>query len=244
MRSLPTLPSLPLVLAALLLPQLAEAVELDRAAVLEAVETAARRSLPPQVVEIELHSFFLPQTMDVPADAQVDLRVRAGAEDDWIGRTQLELLVSVDGEPRDPLRAWIDVVALVDVPVLAVGLTRGEIIGAEDLSMTRKEADRLPSGVLADATTIVGRRLRRDLGLNSLLRATDLEIPVDAQRNRPVTLRVGQGSLTVSAAGVLRQDAHVGDLVPVWTPSTGKTVHGILTSPDLVVVPLANGRLP
>jgi flagella basal body P-ring formation protein FlgA len=91
--------------------------------------------------------------------------------------------------------------------------------------------------VLRDFSSLIGRTARRDLGLNQVIRQTDLDKAVDARRNRSVTLLLQRGSLKIAAPGVLRKDAMVGDLVQVLSVSTRTLVYGTLVSPDLVVLP-------
>ena len=121
-------------------------------------------------------------------------------------------------------------------------LPRGERVQVEHLDLVMRDAERLPGGILRHRRDIVGRSTKRDLGLNEMVRSGDLSPAVDAERNRPVTMIVGSGSLRVKASGVLRQDGAIGDLVAVWVPSTGSTLHGVLRSPDVVEMPYANNQ--
>jgi len=205
----------------------------------EAVHRAATRNLPDTITEVEVHSVSLRTPVDL-ASSDVSVRVRADGSEDWIGRTRLEFFFTVDGEALPPVAGTAEIVAWVQVPVLREPVPRGETVRADHLAMALREADVLPGGILRDPRAIIGRATRRDLGLNALVRSTDLGPTVHAERNRPVTLRVGSGSLTVTASGVLRQDAALGDLVAVWVPSTNSTLHGILRSPDLVEMPFGS----
>ncbi len=203
----------------------------------DAVQRAAARNLPDTITEVEVHSVSLRTSPDVRSSSDVSVRVRADGSEDWIGRTRLEFFFTVDGEAMAPVAGTAEIVAWVQVPVLREPVPRGETVRADHLAMASREADVLPGGILRDPAAIIGRAAKRDLGLNALVRSTDLGPTVHAERNRPVTLLVGSGSLKVTATGVLRQDAALGDLVAVWVPSTNSTLHGILRSPDLVELP-------
>lgn len=220
---------------------IAQAAPIDAEAVTDAVQRAARLNLPDTVDRVEVHSVYVRGAVDVPSDASLSLRVTADPNDDWIGTTQLDLLVSVDGVSRPLVAASAEIVAWVRVPVLREPVARGETVRANHLSSALREADRLPGGVMRHAEQIVGRAAKRDLGLNTLVKSVDLGPAIDAERNRPVTLLVGGGALRVSASGVLREPGAVGDLVAVWVPSTRAVMHGILRSPDVVEVPRTMG---
>ncbi len=218
----------------------ANAASLDPAFLRHVVEDAARRNLPDTVVEVECHSIMVRSAVDIPADAIVQLRVRGDGDEDWLGQATLEGILTVNGDRRDPIRITADIVAWVEVPVVREPVARGERVRDEHLSVARREADTLPNGTLRQVARIVGRQAKRDLGLNQLVRGADLDVAVDAERNRPVTLVVGSGALRVTVAGVLKQDGRLGELVAVYAPSTKSVVHGILRSSDVVEVPLAS----
>lgn len=221
---------------------LAQAETLDAQLVADAVADAARRNLPDTVAAIEVHSIQLRRAPTIAAGANVSVRVRADGADDWIGHTNLDVLLTVDGVLHDPFRGSAEILAMVEVPVMREPLPRGERVREEHLDLVMRDAERLPGGMLRHTRDIVGRSTKRDLGLNQMVRSSDLSAVVDAQRNRPVTLLVGAGALRVKASGILREDATVGSLVAVWVPSTGSTLHGILRSPDLVELPFAGSQ--
>ncbi len=234
----PLLPLLGLLALGLAAP--ADAASLDPELVRTSIEEAARRSLPDTVVALEAQSIFVRSAVDVPAGAEVQLRVRGDGDEDWLGQATLEGILTVNGERLAPLRITADIVAWVEVPVVREPVARGERVRADQLVIARREAGSLPNGTLRGLDTIVGRQTKRDLGLNQIIRSTDLDAVVDAERNRPVTVVVSSGALRVTVAGVLKQDGRLGDLVAVWTPSTNSVVHGILRSENVVEIPLAS----
>lgn len=208
----------------------ASAAELDAGSAAAAIQAEARRNLPDTVVEVEVLDVSLHGSLAVPDGASV--RVRASGDQDWIGRVSVELLAG-----GASVRATADVAAWVEVPVLRRPVAHGVRIVALDLAVGRRDASALPGGLLMDASDLVGRVPRRDLGLGQVVREADLESAPDGQRDRPVTLVLGRGALRITAAGVLREDGDVGDWVEVAQGRSGVVVQGILVSPDVVEVP-------
>lgn len=222
---------------ALLLPALAHAgVE---ASVRSAVETEARRALPDSVVEVAVHSISTRGTVEVPADAE--LRVRVAGDEDWLGRIAGEIDVILDGRTLGTLTLTAEVAAYVEVPVSRGMVSRGATIARSDLALAKRDVSTLPRGVLLDADAVVGRVAKRDLSLNQLLRESDLDEHLDARRNQAVILVIARGSMRITAPGILRRDARIGDLVEVLSLGTKTTVHGVLTGPETVAVA---GALP
>ena len=227
------------VLALLLLAGPARAESLDSERVRDAIELEARRNLPDTVVDVAVHGLNVRGSVEVISGVEPSLRVRAEGDEDWVGKAVLDVEVSSSGRVVGTLRVTAEIAAYVEVPVLRQPVSRGSRIQAEDLGLARREADGLPSGVISDPSQLVGRVSKRDLDLNKLVREQDLEDRADAQRNQPVTLVVRTGSLQVTAAGILRADARVGDLVEVRSIATNQTVWGLLVSPDVVELPTA-----
>ncbi len=215
---------------ALLLPGLAHAGGDD--AVRAAMEAAARRALPDSVVSLELHGLSTRGNVDVPEGAV--LRVRADGDEDWLGRVAAEIDVSVDGRSVGTLTALAEIAAYVEVPVTQGIINRGDVVRPGDLGLAQRDVASLPRGVLMSDDQLIGRQVKRDLGLNQFLRESDLEERMDARRNQPVMLVIASGSLRVTAPGLLKRDAQVGDLVEALALDSKTTVYGVLTSPETV----------
>jgi len=211
-----------------------------------AVETAAMRNLPDTVVAVEVQRLTLQGSVSIPENSEPGIRVMAAGDDDWVGSTPLELEIYVDGQPTVRARALAQLAVFIEVPVLRQPVGRSQTVTANDLALVQRDADRLPSGVLRDPRVLLGRVAKRDLGLNQVIRETDLMERVDAARRRVVTLVVQRGSLTITAPGVLKADARIGDLVEVFSTTTRKGVFGVLVTPDLVevITPRAPARNP
>ncbi len=218
----------------------ASAAELDVSLVRDAIATAAERALPDTISEIEVHTVFVRGRVDVPAGRTAQVRVRGAGDEDWIGKIAVEADVTVDGELLETVRVTATVAAYVQVAVLAAPVSRGDQITASQLSTSSRDAADLPGGVVMNASQLVGRTPRRDLSIGALVRESDLQERVDAERNQPVTLLISSGPLRITAPGLLRADARVGDLVEVFATDTKTVVYGVLVTPDLVEIPTAN----
>ena len=210
---------------------------LDKELVRAAMIDQARRSLPDTVVEVDVQDVQVRGSVDVPSRGDVTVRIRAEGDEDWIGRVSAEAEILVDGRSIERVRILGDVVAFVEVAVIQTPIARGHRLVASDVGSTRRDANSLPAGLVVSPTSLVGRIAKRNLSLNQLVTESDLVERMDAERNHPVTLLVRTGSLTLTAPGVLRKDARIGDLVEVLSTATRSNVYGILLTPDLVEVP-------
>lgn len=206
------------------------AADLDLATAAEAIQLEARRNLPDTVVEVEVYDVVVRGTLQVAEGARV--RVRGAGDEDWIGKVSVQL--SSGGSTA---RATAEVAAFVEIPVLRRPVARGERIDPADLAVARRNADDLPSDMVLSADALAGRVPKRDLGLNQVVKQGDLEDRTDSSRNHPITLLIRTGGLRITAPGLLRKDARVGDMVEAVFTTTGVVVRGVLITPDIVEIP-------
>lgn len=231
---------IPAILILLLAATPAAAADLDVDLVRDAITVAAERALPETISEVEVHTVFVRGSVDVPAGVTPEVRVRAAGDMDWIGKVSVDVDVTVGGQLLESVRVTATVAAYVRVAVLSNPVGRGQAITEADISVASRDAAGLPGGVVSDPARLLGRTPRRDLSLGALVRERDLEERVDAERNQPVTLLISAGSLRITAPGLLRADARVGDLVEVFATDTKTIVYGVLVAPRLVEVPTAD----
>ncbi len=234
---------LPILILSLGLAAPAWAGSLDVVAVQDAIAQSARRALPDTIVEIEVHSVWIRGDVELPSDAQPGIRVRADGDEDWIGKISVDLEVTDRGRPVKTLKATAEIAAYIEVAVLRQPVARGERIGRDDVSTTKRDVADFPGGIITWTDALIGRVPKRDLPLGSLVRHADLEQHADAQRNQPVTLLIRSGPLRVTAPGVLRKDARIGDLVEAVSTDNGRTVYGVLVSDDVVEIPTVDATV-
>lgn len=224
-------------LLALALAVPAAAAPLGTDLVRDAMLEAARASLPDTVVSVDVHGVQVRGNVEIPSKADVEVLIRAEGDEDWIGRVSAEAEIFVNGSTVRTVRVLGTITAHVEVAVLRNPVPRGATISPSDVALARRDASSLPKGLVMQPGSLIGRTTKRDLGLNQLVTEGDLLEHTDALRNRPVTLVVRSGALTVASPGVLRKDGRIGELVEVLATSTNSTVYGILISPDVVEVP-------
>ncbi|MFP4519483.1 MAG: flagellar basal body P-ring formation chaperone FlgA [Oceanicaulis sp.] len=150
-------------------------------------------------------------------------------------------LASLDHDPRSGLfraeiAAWPDgpvrmvsgrAVPVVDLPVLARPLARGEVLGEADLTWTRLPADRVRSDMLSDLSKMVGQAARRPLRDGAPLRAMDLQAPVVIARGETVSLVYRSGPLVLTARARALQDAAEGETTRFVNLQSNRTIEAV-----------------
>ncbi|MGJ3230303.1 MAG: flagellar basal body P-ring formation chaperone FlgA [Oceanicaulis sp.] len=154
-------------------------------------------------------------------------------------------LVSIEHDARSGLfraemAAWPEgpvqrisgrVVRVIDVPVLAATLARGEVIEEGDLSWTRLPADRVRADMLVDLSAMVGQAARRPLREGAPLRAMDLQAPVLIARGETVSLVYRSGPLVLTARARALQDAAAGEVARFVNLQSNRTIEAVAEAP-------------
>ena len=205
------------------------------------VERAARVVSPDALAAIIEEALF----MDSGDTHQVSLSAATqtlAAPVDSIGAPRL---ASIDHDPRSGLfraevAAWPDgpvhriagrAVPVVDIPVLARPVARGEVVAEADLTWTRLPADRVRADMITDIAAMAGQAARRALREGAPLRAMDLEAPVLITRGETVSLVYRAGPLVLTARARALQDGAEGELVRFVNLQSNRTIEAIADAP-------------
>lgn len=121
---------------------------------------------------------------------------------------------------------------LVPTPVLARPVDRGELLSPADFVEEDKPAS-AGVGALSPAA-VKGMEATRRLMPGAVVRANDVMAPRMVRRGEPVTLKVRQGGLTITAQGRALSDGRRGDIVRVVATPTNRTLEGAVEGPGAV----------
>ena len=113
--------------------------------------------------------------------------------------------------------------------VLTKSLQTGEIIGADDVRLVSRDSN--PGvGYFRDINDVVGRKAKRAININQIVRTRHLELDYAIQKDQSVIIESKIGPVTVVSAGIAVDDAQLGDLVKVKNNSSGLVVEGVAIS--------------
>jgi flagella basal body P-ring formation protein FlgA len=115
-----------------------------------------------------------------------------------------------------------------DVIVAASHLRRGLGMAPETVAWSQRDLGTLYRGYLEDPTELKGMRLKRAVSAGTVINPSMLEPKPLVQRGDQVTLVVNAGSMEVSAAGEVMNEAAAGQLVRVRNLSSRRVVQGQL----------------
>ena len=141
-------------------------------------------------------------------------------------RTQIGQVFADQPEPVAP---QTDVARLAKFVVLTKSVQRGEIISAVDVMLVQRDAN--PGvGYFRDIDDVVGRKAKRAININQIIRSRHLAFDYAIQKDQSVIIESKNGPVTVVSAGIAIADAQLGERVKVKNNSSGLVVEGVAIS--------------
>jgi flagellar basal body P-ring formation protein FlgA len=131
---------------------------------------------------------------------------------------------------------------VIEVPVPAHRLQRGEIIRDSDLDYISVPQEKVGRTVLLDKSRIIGKEVRRHLTNGRPIRTGDIRPPVIVEKGTLVTIVLKTNRMRISARGKALQDGAAGETVQVLNTRSRQTIEGIVTSRNRVVLSVGQAR--
>ena len=129
----------------------------------------------------------------------------------------------------DPVAPQTNAARLAKFVVLTKSMQRGEMISADDVMLVQRDAN--PGvGYFRDIDDVVGRKAKRAININQIVRSRHLEFDYVIQKDQSVIIESKIGPVTVVSAGIAISDAQLGERVKVKNNSSGLVVEGVAIS--------------
>ena len=129
---------------------------------------------------------------------------------------------------------------VISIPVLNRALSRGEIIGKNDIDWVRVSPSQVQGSVISDAQDLIGKSARRPLRADIAIRNGDVQEPILVGKNALVTLTASTASLTLTTIGRSLDEGAEGDVIRVMNTQSHKIVQGTVVSANEVRVEIAS----
>ena len=143
-----------------------------------------------------------------------------------LGRVTLGVRLFVDDRPVRWVWVTGDVRVRANVWVLDRPVRRGYLFTARDLRPMEMDLKSVPPGVIENAREVVGKRARRAIAGRAPIQRHWLERAPLVKRGDIVNLKAESESLLITAIGVVRSEAALGEMVHVVNLQSKKSVYG------------------
>jgi flagella basal body P-ring formation protein FlgA len=127
---------------------------------------------------------------------------------------------------------------VLQIPVLAERLMRGDVISERDIVWTGVKAERLQTDVITDAADLIGMAPRRGLRAGVPVREADVQKPLLVKRGSTVTIRLSYGAMSLSAQGKALQHGSKGDVIQISNSQSNQVIEAEVVGAGLAAVRL------
>ena len=113
---------------------------------------------------------------------------------------------------------------MLDVLVANRPIPRFKVITADDFTFQTLDAARLPDDIVLAEADAIGKRARRTIPAQTVLRQDLIELPPVVQKGDRVLIVAASRGLRITALGEVKHTGKVGERIPVENLSSSKTI--------------------
>ncbi|CAD7849407.1 MAG: hypothetical protein [Olavius algarvensis Delta 4 endosymbiont] len=163
-------------------------------------------------------------TAVVLPQGRVTYQVKSPGKLDFLNTIALSVQFLVDGQAVK--RAWVTLNLEVIAPVVVVRKPMGRYqpIESQDVTVVLKDLAKLPSGYFTDPAEVIGKRVKRTVYGNTVLREDLVELPPLVNRGDVVTIIAEAGALRITARGEVKAKGRKGERISVVNLDSRKRV--------------------
>ncbi len=115
-------------------------------------------------------------------------------------------------------------------------INRGQKLTADLVEITEQSVGSKLNNALISLDEAYKRQSSRFIKPGVIITHDMVKLPPAVKNGEKVELKVNSGNLSISTAGIVKEDGVIGEEIKVICESTGKKLEGIIKSPELVVI--------
>ena len=113
---------------------------------------------------------------------------------------------------------------------------RYKAITEDDIEVQKMDLANLPSDVITDPDAVLGKRTKRAIGAQTVLRPNLVEFPPLVKRGDVVVIIAETEGLKVTALGEVRKKGRIGERIPVTNYDSKKIIYARVVDANTVKV--------
>ena len=152
------------------------------------------------------------------------------------GQVRLIAVVRVDGIVQNKVRlsGWVDV--FEELVCASRNLSKGEIIGQDDLFLRRKNTSKRSTTVLTDMRKALGLMAKHNIRKNTFIKEWMVERPPVVNKGDVVTILAELEGLRVTVPGRTLEKGHLGESIRVQNVMSLKKIYARVINSTIVRV--------
>ena len=166
----------------------------------------------------------------------VTYEVSAPRNRDLVGQVPFAVNFNVDGKLYKRVWANVSIEVLAEVVMTSKPLGRHKPITEDDIMVLRMDLAKVPSDVITDPQTVLGKRTRRAIGSKTVMRANLVEFPPLVRRGDVVVIVAETQGLRITALGQVKKKGALGDRIPVLNFDSKKVLYARVMDANTVKI--------
>ena len=200
-------------------------VEVTKEDIKRAVSDFIYASIPWDREKVKIRNIRVRDNVILPK-GKITYSVEPLKNTDFKGSVPLPLHFKVNGSFQKRILVTADIEVLAEVVVTKRPLRRHRRITEDDIEIREKNLAGLPSNIILDYEEVLGKRAKRDIGANTVLRPDLIEFPPLVKRGDVVLIVAESSGLRITALGMVKQrEGHRGERVRIENIDSKKSLY-------------------
>jgi flagella basal body P-ring formation protein FlgA len=175
------------------------------------------------------------ESLRLPSNG-ITYEVSAPRNREMMGQVPFAVKFKVNGKLFKRVWATATLEVLAEVVITKKPLGRHKPITEDDLMVLKMDLAKVPSDVITDPEVVLGKRTRRAIGSQTVLRANLVEFPPLVRRGDMVMIVAETQGLKISALGQVKKKGALGDRIPVINFESKKVLYARVVDANTVKV--------
>ncbi len=143
----------------------------------------------------------------------------------YLGKTPLSVYFLVNGKNKKKIWVTAYLRVLTEVVVTKKPLGRFKIISEKDIYLKSTNLAKLPSNVITRCEDVIGKRTKRAIDSNVVLRSDHIELPPLVKNGDIVRIIIESEGLKITALGKAKQKGRRGEMIKVINVDSRKAIY-------------------
>ncbi len=202
----------------------------------EVVLAYIRQNMPLKNNKMRIKGIQIRKDIILPKGV-ITFKVEPPPNTNFSGKVPLAVSINVEGKLERKVWAVADIEVLKEVIVTKRPLGRSREITEDDIDLREMDLAKLPSNTFTDYEDILGKRTRKAIGVNTVLRADMIGLPPLVKRGDVVVVVAESAGLRITALGVVKgREGRQGERIRVENLDSKKSIYAQVVDSKTVKV--------
>ena len=212
-----------------------DSVTVDREKLQNMVSDYLAKNLLAGMPDANIQEIRVAEPVELPA-GRITYTVHPTRNAETIGKIPLTINFDVNGKFCKKVWATATVEVISNVVVAKKPLGRFKPITEDDIEVQKMDLADLPSDVIRDPEAVLGKRTKRAIGAQTVLRPHLVELPPVVKRGDVVVIVAETEGLKVTALGEVKKKGRIGERIPVINFDSRKVLYARVVDANTVKI--------